>query len=121
MRNMRSAPTAPSVYLATPRVSNLALRYLALAKAAQLDLAVAADCGVHLLSSSTAEYPIGMGGIGLKTSHLWQYLGCPLGHIYWATPITTLTPSICPGRTTPWLKGLVALRAVSGISNAARS
>jgi hypothetical protein len=54
------------------------LRYLALTEAASVDLAVAANCGVYMLPSLTAEYPTGMGGIGLDATHLQRYLGRPL-------------------------------------------
>lgn len=54
------------------------LRYLALNEAASVDLAVAANCGCYMLPNLTAEYPNGMGGIGLNESHLRRYLGRPL-------------------------------------------
>lgn len=53
------------------------LRYLALTETASVDLAVAANCGVYMLPSLTAEYPTGMGGIGLDATHLQRYLGRP--------------------------------------------
>jgi hypothetical protein len=54
------------------------LRYLALNEAAAVDLAVAANCGVYMLPDLTAEYPSGMGGIGLNADHLRRYLRRPL-------------------------------------------
>jgi hypothetical protein len=54
------------------------LRYLALTEAASVDRAVAANCGVYMLPNFTAEYPNGMGGLGLNASHLRRYLGRPL-------------------------------------------
>jgi hypothetical protein len=50
------------------------LRYLAFTEAATVDRAVAANCGVYMLPNFTAEYPIGMAGIGLDANHLRRYL-----------------------------------------------
>lgn len=51
------------------------LRYLALNEAAAVDMAVAANCGCYMLPDLAKAYPDGMGGIGLKASHLPRYLG----------------------------------------------
>ena len=49
------------------------LRYLALTEAHAVDAAVAANCGVYMLSDLTAQYPIGMGGLDLDDGHLQGY------------------------------------------------
>ena len=50
------------------------LRYLALTEAPAVDAAVAANCGVYMLPDLAAEYPIGMGGLGLDDRHLRTYM-----------------------------------------------
>jgi hypothetical protein len=49
-------------------------RYLALTEAPFVGTAIAANCGWYMLPDLTIEYPDGMGGLDLDTSHLRRYL-----------------------------------------------
>jgi hypothetical protein len=51
------------------------LRYLALTDAPDIDLAIASNSGVYMVPDLTSAYPIGMGGLDLKESHVRRYLG----------------------------------------------
>jgi hypothetical protein len=55
--------------------SQYVLRYLALTEAPCADLAVASNSGIYMLPDLTAEYPTGMGGLGLDDSNLRRFLG----------------------------------------------
>jgi hypothetical protein len=51
------------------------LRYLALTDAPDIDLAIASNSGVYMAPDLTSAYPIGMGRLDLKESHVRRYLG----------------------------------------------